>query len=164
MNNLTSRIETLRAFQSAVLKEHEKRTSKIESRRKWYEDAATRFLGKPVDVKFLEQPLDEFGNLLNGSIVQINGRYVIEIKSNRPIKNERFTWAHEVTHAALGHALDGTPEEYEQGKITKEVFLNGAMDKATGTDARKLFVDASSNQENETDRIASQLCKMLWPE
>ena len=157
-------VETLKTFQAVVFKDYTKRMSEIETRRKWYERTAERFLGKPVDVKFLTQPVDEVGTLLNGSIAQIHGRFVIELRSNRPIQDERFTFAHEVAHGGLGHAADGTLEEYRQGGITKEVFVNGKMNSAIGIDAKKIYEEAVTKQESEANRIALQLYRLLWPE
>jgi len=64
----------------------------------------------------------------------------------------------------LGHVLDGTPAEYERGKIEMEVCLNGAMNKATGTDVKGTVETAHFKMEADANEVASMLCRMLWQE
>jgi hypothetical protein len=146
-------VEALQLFQSAVMRELDKRARAIEERRKWYEETAAKVFHS-ANVKFVESLFDEVtGEPLNGMIGQINGKYIIKLKSNLPLEDEHFTYAHEIAHALLGHAKDGTPKEYEQGKIFKEVFLNGAMNKATGYNVKKLYQEVRNQQEAEADKL-----------
>jgi hypothetical protein len=163
-NKLTP-IETLQSFQSAVMREFKKRIEEKDAPRLWYEQTATKLLKTPTDVQFVESLFDEVtGFRLNGSIERHNGKFFISLKSNLPLKQERLTFCHEIAHGFLGHVQDGTPTEYEQGQTFKQVFLNGTVNKAMKIDARKIYQDIEAKQEQEADKIALQLYRLLWQE
>jgi hypothetical protein len=155
-------IEALQQVQSAFLKELDTRARAIEERRRWYENKAFELIHEPTKVLFV-QPYDEFsGSPVFGLAERIAGRCVISIKPCLPLEDERFTFVHEVSHFLLGHVKEITRSECEQGKITRAVLLDGALDKVTGINTGKMYQDVYAKRENDADRLGLELYKLLW--
>ncbi len=90
-------ITILESFKTAVLKKFEEKENAIETRRRWYEDAAFKLVRVPMHVCFAVR-YNELDMPLRGLVELIRGRYYISLAPNLPIKQEHKTWAHEVGH------------------------------------------------------------------